>query len=321
MAGEFDLIERVFRDLTAGGDDVLRGIGDDCALVQPPDARALAITTDTLVAGVHFPLATAAADIGWKSLACSLSDLAACGARPSWATLSLVLPMPDASWLQQFATGFAELARAHRTALIGGDLVRGDQTMITVQACGYLSADQFLGRTGAQAGDGIYVSGCPGEAAAALHLGADRACARLQKRLDRPTPRVALGCELVALASACVDVSDGLAADLGHILTASHAGARLELQALPVSAELRAAGGPEQVVDWILNGGDDYELCFTIPAEKEKKISKLEGKHPALSRIGTIESEPGLRLVDATGEVRHWAGGGHDHFREGGHDR
>lgn len=318
MATEFAVIDRVFRHLTGAGRDVLHGIGDDCALIRPPAGEALAITTDTLVAGVHFPRATAAADIGWKALACSLSDLAACGARPSWVTLTLVLPAADEAWLQAFATGFGALAAEHDITLVGGDLVRGNQTMVTVQACGYLPAGEFITRAGARSGDGIYVSGSPGEAAAALGAGVEQVHADLRARLDRPTPRVALGRALVAMASACIDVSDGLAADLGHILTASGVGARLDLSALPVSSRLRAAGDPDQVIEWILSGGDDYELCFTVPPGKDRKINALDGKFPAISRIGAIESQPGLRLVGRDGEVRSRVGGGYDHFGEAG---
>ena len=316
MASEFAVIDRVFRHLTGAGGDVLQGVGDDCALVKPPAGAALAITTDTLVEGVHFPVGTAAADIGWKALACSLSDLAACGARPAWVTLTLVLPAADEAWLRDFATGFGALAAEHDTTLIGGDLVRGGQTMVTVQACGYLPADDFMTRAGARPGDGVYVSGSPGEAAAALGVGVERVHAALRARLDRPTPRVALGRSLVSIASACIDVSDGLAADLGHVLTASGVGARLELSALPVSSRLRAAGNPGQVTEWILSGGDDYELCFTAPPDKEPEINMLDSDLPVISRVGVIESKPGLRLVDCEGEVRDWTGGGYDHFHE-----
>lgn len=314
MPGEFDLIERIFRDLTPTGADVLRGIGDDCGLLRVPAGQALALTTDTLVEDVHYPADTRPADIGWKALACSLSDLAAAGARPAWATLSLVLPRADEPWLAAFARGFGELAGLHGTALIGGDLVRGPVTVITVQAGGHVRPTEFLGRDGAGPGDAVYVSGRPGEAAAALALGDAGIDPGLRARLDRPVPRVELGLALRGVASACIDVSDGLAADLGHVLRASGVGACIEAGALPASAELAAAGDRGQVLDWMLRGGDDYELCFCVPQSKIRQINKLNENVQPVSCIGIIEHAPGLRLRDDDGNVRELVAPGHDHF-------
>lgn len=321
MTGEFELIDRVLRPLARPHSGVLHGIGDDCALVQVPDGQALAVTTDTLVEAVHFPSATAPADLGWKALACSLSDLAAAGAEPAWATLNLVLPEGDEAWLQEFARGFAALARRYSMALIGGDTVRGPVTMVTVQAAGHVPAADFLKRCGAQPGDGVYVSGWPGEAAAALarlEAGVD---ADLRARLDRPQPRVELGRFLRGRASACIDVSDGLAADLGHVLAASGAGARIEAESLPISPRLQALGESAATMrDWILRGGDDYELCFTVPPDLEEAVMHPPKGCPPVARIGVIEPEPGLRIVDATGCHRAEEFPGHDHFRGSAHD-
>jgi thiamine-monophosphate kinase len=315
MTGEFDLIDRVLRPRAGTHPQVLHGIGDDCALVTVPEGQALAITTDTMVEAIHFPALTTAADLGWKALACSLSDLAAAGAEPAWATLSLVLPHGDEDWLRGFSAGFAELAERHGVALIGGDIVRGPAIMVTVQAAGHVAAGEFLGRGGAKAGDGIYVSGWPGEAAAALARLDEDVDPELRTRLDRPEPRVELGRFLRGRASACIDVSDGLAADLGHILNASDVGARIEETTLPVSPRLRALGTPASARRWILRGGDDYELCFTVPYAGEDEMMTLRPECPPLTRIGVIETEPGLRIVDAHGTTHTEDHPGHDHFR------
>lgn len=303
MTDEFDLIRRYFAGLTPAGDDVLRGPGDDCALLRPPPDHDLAVSIDTLVEDVHFPAATAAGDIGWKSLACGLSDLAAAGARPAWCLLSLTCPAVDEAWLGAFADGFGALANREGITLAGGDMSRGGLS-ITVQVAGYVERGRGLTRAGAEPGDGVFVSGRPGRAAAGLArrlASTDEPDDPLVEALNRPQPRTRLGRRLAAGGvSACIDVSDGLAADLGHILTASGVGAELEAAALPVAPELTAAGSPDQVRAWLLGGGDDYELCFTGPNDLDvDRLSETGGV--AVTRIGRITAAGGIQLVEPDG--------------------
>ncbi len=303
MTDEFELIRRYFSVLTPRGGDVLRGPGDDCALLRPPPDRELAVSIDTLVEDVHFPAATAAGDIGWKSLACGLSDLAAAGAQPAWCLLSLTCPAVDEAWLAAFADGFGALANREGVTLAGGDMSRGGLS-ITVQVAGYVERGRELTRSGAQVGDGVFVSGWPGRAAAGLArrlASTDSAGDPLVEALNRPQPRTALGQRLAAAgATACIDVSDGLAADLGHILAASGVGAGLDAAALPITPELAAAGSAEQVRAWVLGGGDDYELCFTGPDDLDaERLTATDGV--AVTRIGRITGGGGLQLVEPDG--------------------
>ncbi len=311
---EFDLIARHF----AGHDrrdGVRLGVGDDAALLEPPPpGELLAVTIDTLVSGVHFRPGVDPAALGHKLLAVSLSDLAAMGARPAWATLALTLPEVDEAWLAAFASGLFALAEVHDVALVGGDTTRGPLAL-TLQAAGYVPPDQALRRDGARAGDAVCVTGTLGDAALALAPPdglPDDALARLEARLDRPTPRVAAGLALRGIATAAIDLSDGLAADLGHVLAASGVGATLELARLPLSPALRTQ---TDAGDWScpLAGGDDYELCFTLP---EARLAELEGLglDVAVTRVGTVETEPGLRLVDPEGRPSTLRRAGYDHF-------
>lgn len=320
MGSEFDLIERHFRRLDRRHEHVVAGIGDDCARVSLPAGHELAVSIDTLVSGVHFPEYTAPEDLGWKALACGLSDLAAVAAEPAWATLAITLPRgpdPDA-WLDPFAHGFGELASSSGMALIGGDLTVGPLS-ITVQVAGHVPIGTALRRDGARPGDCICVSGWPGEAAAGLYQlkeGLPDVDRHLQSRLNRPVPRTALGLALRNRATACIDLSDGLAADLAHILTASGAGATIDPTRLPVSASLEAAGDGGQVRDWILNGGDDYELCFCIPAAELEALAATGQDDPPITQIGVVDAEPGLRThtrAGAADEALKFHG--YDHFR------
>lgn len=278
--GEFDIIREFFT--RPGHDDsVVLGIGDDAALLAVPPGEALVVTTDTLVAGRHFPDDAAAYDIGWKSLAVNLSDLAAMGATARWVTLAITLPDNDEPFLRDFSRGFFALAEQAQVRLIGGDTTRGPLS-ITVTAMGTVPAEQALRRDGARAGDDLYVSGTLGDAGLGLRLAleqwlddiAPQDSAHALERLHKPQPRLALGLALRGLASACMDVSDGLAQDLGHLLRASQVGAELELDTLPLSPALRAID-PAFAAILALTSGDDYELLFTAPASARDAIAAL----------------------------------------------
>jgi thiamine-monophosphate kinase len=315
---EFDWIAWLKQQAQAGDADngVVLGIGDDAALCQVPPGMQLAISTDTLVAGVHFPNDTAPADIGYKALAVNLSDMAAMGAQPVWFSLALSVPEMDWDWLQPFSQGLLELAREHDVALIGGDTTRGPLS-ITVTVHGFVPEGQALRRSGAIGGDDIWVTGSLGDAAAALQqIGAAMQSMKLRHRLDRPTPRVAAGLALRGLASAAIDISDGLAQDLGHILTASGLGADIELGRMPVSASLLEFH-PEDAARWQLQlgGGDDYELCFTAPARNAFAIEQaLAQCGVSASVIGHTTEQTGLRCLAPDGESFALARTGFQHF-------
>ncbi len=268
-ANEFDLIERIRRRATTTREDVLLGIGDDAALLEVPAGHALVVATDTLNAGVHFPVETPPADIGWKALAVNLSDLAAMGAVPAWCTLSLSLSLPEAdgAWVDAFLEGFMRLAVLHDVALVGGDTTRGPLS-ISVTVHGFVDPARALRRAAAREGDLVWVSGTLGDAAAALEQWRSGALVDplLRARLDRPAPRIALGRALGGIARACIDVSDGLLADLAHVCTASGVGAEIDVDALPASDMLCAQFGGDARRHLQSAGGDDYELCFTAPA-------------------------------------------------------
>lgn len=302
--GEFDLIDTYFRRRDGEGPRrAVVGNGDDCAVLAPAPGMQLAVSTDTLVEGRHFLSTVDPVRLGHKALAVNLSDLAACGAAPLAFTLALTLPRADQAWLQGFAQGLLSLADAHDCELIGGDTTSGPLA-IGITVMGEVPAGQALLRSGAKAGDDIWVSGFPGVACLALQafrgrlqpalLGEDFEAARLA--LEQPEPRVALGVGLRGLATAAIDVSDGLLGDLGHVLARSGVGASVCLDALPVSP-LLAARAPAEQRDCILAGGDDYELIFTAPSADRHRIAALGADlGQVLSRIGRIEAEPGLRL-------------------------
>ncbi len=318
---EFGLIERIARRTRARA-DVALGIGDDAALLRPAPDQQLAVTADTLNAGVHFPAESVPADIGWKALAVNLSDLAAMGAAPAWCTLSLSLPQAEAGWLDGFADGLFALADASGIALVGGDTTRGPLS-ISITAMGQVPAGQALRRDGARVGDDIWVSGCPGEAAGALRLwqrgrldvrvaAADADHEQLRQRLQRPTPRLQLGLALRGLAHAAADVSDGLLADLGHIASRSGVAALVQADVVPLSSALRAALGIEVARDCALRGGDDYELCFTAAPEQREAVQALSSRLALpLTRIGAIAEGSGVHCEGDTGSER---AGGYRHF-------
>lgn len=318
MATEFEIIRRYFHTRPCA--DVRLGIGDDAAIVAPAPGTELALAVDTLVDGVHFPSGTQPRAVGYRALAVNLSDLAAMGARPRWALLALTLPTADEAWLAEFAAGFADLAGEHDVRLVGGDTTRGPLA-VTVSLCGELPAGQALRRSGAKPGDRIYVSGRPGAAAAGLacvqrDLPAGPATGTLREAFVHPRPRIALGRGLLPHASAAIDISDGLAADLLHVLQASGAGATLETGALPLAAAAVELFGAEEARRLALHGGDDYELCFTVPEAEAAAAERIAAQTDVpVACIGRIESAPGLRCRDAQGRALDISAGGYDHFR------
>ena len=319
--GEFELIARYFNRVTSSRRDVEKGIGDDCALLNLSEKQTLAISTDTLVAGVHFLRDIHPADLGYKALAVNLSDLAAMGADPAWLTLAITLPEVDESWLAAFSDSLFELLDYYDMQLIGGDTTRGPLSM-TLGIHGLVPVGRALKRSGAKPGDWIFVTGTLGDNAAGLsllqhhhRLNDPAVHEALIKRHLRPMPRVLQGQALRNLATSAIDVSDGLIADLGHILTASRVGARLNLEALPLSTALRDHFEPEQVLNWALSGGEDYELCFTVPEVNRGALDVALG-HLGVpySCIGQIAPEAdGLTLLE-NGKPRRLTLKGFDHF-------
>ena len=302
---EFSIIDRYFK--TAASAQVDLGIGDDSAIVSPPVGEQLVICTDTLVAGRHFPLSTAAHAIGWKSVAVNLSDLAAMGATPHSILLALSLPQVDDAWLEGFSQGLFDCCAPYNVQLIGGDTTQSPHLTISVTALGWIPTAQGITRSGAQVGDYVVVSGQIGDAAFALqHLGHP-----LQQRLDYPTPRCELGQSLRGLASSMIDISDGLAQDLGHILKASGVGATLYLDQLPLDPALQALA-PEQRWQYALAGGDDYELCFTLSKDNYQRLCQLNPTTP-FTIIGSIQAEFGLRL-EYQGQPQSLPLSGYQHF-------
>ena len=315
MPGEFALVDRIRARVRARADVVL-GIGDDAAILRVPAGHDLVVSCDTLVSGVHFPTETAPADIGWKALAVNLSDLAAMAATPAWCTLALTLPDADGEWVDAFLDGFLELAEQHAVTLVGGDTTRGPLS-ITITAHGFVPDGQALRRDGARAGDEVWVTGSIGDAAGALAQWRARgpSSAKLRHRLDRPTPRIDAGLALRGLATAGIDLSDGLAADLGHVLKASGVGARIDLGRLPTSRTLAGHFDPAQRWPLQLSGGDDYELCFTAPASAALAIERaMASCEVTATVVGVLVAEPGLRFTTPEGEDYTPAVAGFQHF-------
>ncbi|MFK8049196.1 MAG: thiamine-phosphate kinase [Halioglobus sp.] len=272
-SSEFSLIARYFSSL-GGGADVELSVGDDCAILRLQGSERLATSVDTLVSGVHFPEDAFPEDIGFRAVAVAVSDLAAMGARPIGMTLALTVPEADDFWLNAFSNGLASAAKTFNIPLVGGDTTRGPLT-ITVQVMGALPLNQSLLRGGAKVGDQLCVSGVLGDAAGGLAFiqGAWKPDARhaeyLWERFYRPIARTELGCSLLGVASAAIDISDGLLADAAHIADASGVGITIDPQLVPLSEALRSHASSEQSLLWALTGGDDYELCFTLPADQD----------------------------------------------------
>lgn len=315
---EFDLIRRYFTRATP---NALLGIGDDAALLKVSNGNVLAVSCDMLASGTHFFPDADPFLLGHKTLAVNLSDMAAMGATPRWATLAIALPDADETWLERFSAGFFALAQQYGVELIGGDTTRGPLNLC-VTILGEVPAQQALQRSGAQPGDEVWVSGTLGDAALALaHLqgrialsGEELAtCAQV---LHQPQPRVALGLALRGIASSAIDISDGLLADLGHILDASHAAAEIGLALLPVSSVMRAYVKLPLGEQCALSGGDDYELCFTAPVMRHAEITGISARLGLpLARIGKIVAGSGCIVHDAAGNRLNLENGGYEHFR------
>lgn len=322
MLSEFDLIKRYFHRDRPG--QAVLGIGDDCALLQPTPGRQLVISSDMLVEGRHFFAGADPRMLGHKALAVNLSDLAAMGARPVAFTLSLALPQADPAWLEGFSQGLFALADEHGCELIGGDTTKGPLN-ICITVFGELAPGHALRRDAARAGDDIWISGTLGDARLALAGYLNEVAlepAALEGaglRMHMPAPRVALGLALAAapVAHAALDISDGLVGDLGHILAASKLGATLDVDALPAGTVL-ASQSPELRRRFTAAGGDDYELCFTAPQDaRDAVLAAGRETGTAVTRVGTIDAAPGLRLVDAAGQPLDLRLAGWDHFAAG----
>ncbi len=315
---EFEIIERYFKQDVANRPDVIRGSGDDAAILRVPEGQDLVVSTDTLVSGTHFPTTMNPGDIGYRSLAVNLSDLAAMGAEARWLTLALTLPQADEHWLSEFSEGLMQLATQQQIALVGGDITRGPLS-ITVQVLGVVPRGSALQRCGARPGDLLYVTGTLGGPGLALEAIAGRSgysanlTAALMQRFNRPEPRLAAGLVLRDLASSAIDISDGLLADLGHILAASQAGAVVRIDTLPLFATGEEVSR-DSLLQHALVSGDEYELCFTIaPSRQGEMVRQLAGVCPVRC-IGEITDGAGLRCVDGKGRVCTPAGSGYRHF-------
>lgn len=318
---EFDLIGRYFADGGHQRKDVLVGIGDDCAVTSVPANQQLAVTTDTLVSGVHFLEDAPARSVAYKAVAVNLSDLAAMGAEPAWISLSLSMPQVNEAWLEEFVTGLFELTRYYSVQLVGGDTVKGPLAM-TITAQGFIPPETALKRSTARPGDWIYVSGTTGDAGAGLALLQGKIEAKEADReylINRhlyPTPRVAVGTSLRRIASSCIDVSDGLLADLTHILKQSGCGATVHVDRLPVSSELFNCVGAQEAYKYALTAGDDYELIFTVNEEQRGNLeTSLASTGVKATCIGQVTGQKGhvdLKLYDTAYELNDSNGYEHE---------
>ena len=303
--GEFDLIRRYFTPSSLP-EHVITGVGDDCAVLKIPTGCELAVSVDTQVSGVHFHAEADPASIASRALRCAASDLAAMGAEPLGFTLALTLPSVDENWLEKFSQGLLETAQQLQCPLIGGDTTRGS-LCITIQVHGSIPSGKALRRSGAKVGDAVWVSGTLGDGAAALALieknitVSQEAESYLLKRFYHPEINFSLGVQLRDIASSCIDVSDGLLADLGHICSASDVGARIELEKLPIAVEWRSSVGEQQAQQWALSGGDDYRLCFTAAAQHATVLQSLHG----VTCIGHIVEGAGVLIDDKNGFINN----------------
>ncbi len=315
---EFAFIESLLIPAAGHRADVVLGIGDDGAILEPPIGEQLVVVADTLVDGVHFPHDFPAADIAYRALAVNLSDLAAMGAVPYWATLALTIPEANETWLRAFADSLRHTLAQHGVALIGGDTTRGPLT-VTIQLIGGVPRGAALTRHGAHPGDSIYVSGYLGDAAAGLGF-LQRATARTQdvealiSKFRRPRPQVALGQALRGVASACIDISDGLLADLNHVATRSGCGAEISDVQTVLSPALRRVTDADEAFRCALSGGDDYELCLCVPSVLAEKFADLSLAHPSIKKIGRMVATPGILVTDPAVNMKKIRITGYRHF-------
>jgi len=320
--GEFALIDRYFRECGARRADVALGVGDDAALLDCPPDMQLVAAIDTMVLGNHFLANFSAESIGHRALAVNLSDLAAMGATPAWALLSLTLPKSDEQWLAGFARGFGELAKKHGVALVGGNTTLGP-LCISVQILGHAPRPPKMLRSSGRPGDMVFVSGSPGDSGGglALELGkiavppsSQKAAEYLRQRFHFPTPRIELGIKLRDYATACIDVSDGLFGDASKLAHASGCGVTVVWEQLPVSPQLVSVAGDARARELALSGGEDYELCFTVAAsDVERMTRELPPDRWAYTAIGVLGEEPGA-IVTRSGTVMDFSHSGWDHF-------
>jgi thiamine-monophosphate kinase len=316
---EFDLIDRFFSDLTIVPDSVKCGIGDDAAVIDIPADKELLVSVDTLVEGSHFLASTKAFDVGYKSLAVNISDIAAMGGEAHWATLALTLPDINEDWLRGFADGFAELANEFKLSLIGGDTTVGPLS-ITVQIMGTVEKGKSVRRSTARPGDLVYVSGSLGAAGLACRnlldesseLSVPQYCF---DRLHRPRPRAELGPYLCKWASSAIDISDGFAADIGHVLKASNVSAAIRLDEVPVCEAIKKISDKDLIWQLALAAGDDYEICFTLPAENRTEFEEVTDvlDYP-LSCVGEIAEGEGLKYLQKDGQELAIRLEGFEHF-------
>ena len=317
---EFDIINAYFSEIGGTQDWLITGVGDDAAVLATAPEQQLVIAIDTLNTGVHFAETTPAFEVGYKALAVNISDIAAMGGQPTWFTLSLSLPEVDHDWLRGFSEGLASLANEYHLNLVGGDTTRGPLS-ITVQIAGSVPVGKALYRSGAKIGDDIYVTGMLGDAAAGLKIIKQPSKTlspeqqALVHRLEHPIPRVDVGLALRDIATSCIDISDGLTADLGHILDASQVGAEIERDKIPLSKAISQIGlEPDKQYELALHGGDDYELCFTAPKSKREEIETISRQTNCdISRLGTIIQEQRL-FVTIDGQRASIDKIGYDHF-------
>lgn len=306
MPSEFEIIRQYFTSSVnnKSRSDVILGIGDDAAILQVPEHHELIQSVDTLVAGVHFPIETSPQDIAYKALAVNLSDMAAMGAEPAWFTLAITLPDANEDWLKAFSESLSSLAKKYNVQLVGGDTTNGPLT-ISITINGFVPTGKSLVRKNAQVKDKVYVSGSIGDAALALVawqgqcLLSEDSTDYLKGRLNRPSPQIELGLLLREYASACVDISDGLIADLGHITDNSGVGAKINFEDIPRSREFNLnLTDNSLIIPLVLSGGDDYELCFTIPAAKQNSFEKAVKENKFfVTCIGEIEAQSGIRCI------------------------
>ena len=319
-ASEFELIKKYFQNLTDEDASVKCGIGDDAAIIQIPQDKEVVLSMDTLLEGTHFPVDTNPSDIGHKVLAVNLSDMAAMGAVPKWVLLSISLPESNEAWIKEFASGFFDLANQHSVSLIGGDMSKGPLS-ITLQIQGLVTTDTALKRDGAQKDDLIYVTGTLGDAGVGLGISQGKQSIGNEYKtffidsLNRPEVSIEAGLRLRELANSAIDISDGLIADLGHILDASHVGAEIEVKKIPLSVAMQQCMDEKTAWNYALTSGDDYKLCFTASAEQhELIIDEFKEINIPVHCVGKIKSEAGLKLKIPEGTNFEPTGKSYEHF-------